>query len=99
MTMMMMIVMIDELDPVHYLSMASLSMESAFKMTNEEIELLTDADMHEFFERGIRGGMAFANRHYLKANNKYLDAYDETESCKWLLYIDENNLYGNCLCQ
>ena len=89
----------DGLDPTHYVSMPALSFESAFKMTQQEIELLTDANMHEMFERGIRGGMAFANKHCLNANNKYMETYDENKPCTWLLYIDENNLYGNCLSQ
>ena len=89
----------DGLDPVHYVSMPALSMESAFKMSNEEIELLSDPSMHELFERGIRGGMAFTNKHCLSANNHYMTTYDKNAPCIWLLYIDENNLYGNCLRQ
>ena len=89
----------DGLDPVHFVSMPGLSIESAFKKTKEEIELLTDPFMYEFFEQGIRGGMAFTNKHYLSANNAYIPSYDKDKPCIWLLYIDENNLYGNCLRQ
>ena len=89
----------DGLDPVHFVSMPGLSIESAFKKTNEEIDLLTDPFMYELFERGIRGGMAFTNKHYLTANNTYIASYNKEKPCIWLLYIDENNLYGNCLRQ
>ena len=89
----------DGLDPVHYISMASLSMTSMLKMTKAEVDLLTDAHMHEFCERGIRGGLSFTNRHHLIANNKYVTKdFDASNDSTWLVYIDENNLYGNCLC-
>ena len=52
--------------------------------------------MYEFFEKGIRGGMTFVNKHYIKAD------YKETgnPNCSnYIAYWDENNLYLNELSQ
>jgi hypothetical protein len=76
----------DELDPVNFMSIPGLSWASAFKMTGESVELLQEEEMHTFFERGIRGGCSFVNKHHIVADDKTS-----------LLYIDANNLYGNAL--
>ena len=84
----------DGLDPVHFVSLPGLSFLSAFKMTGESIELLNDLEMYTFFERGIRGGITFVNKHLVRNENiTHLD----TELTQHLAYIDENNLYGNSL--
>ena len=84
----------DGLDPVHFISLPGLSYMSCFKMTNETIDLLTDRDMYQFFEHGIRGGLTFTNRHRCQSHQ----AVDENDLNTHLLYIDENNLYGSALC-
>ena len=84
----------DGLDPVHFVSLPGLSFESAFKMTGEKIHLLQDLEMYTFFERGIRGGMTFVNKHVVR--NETI-THNDTELTQHLAYIDENNLYGNAL--
>ena len=84
----------DGLDPVHFVSLPGLSFLSAFKMTGERIELLDSLEMYTFFERGIRGGMTFVNKHLVR--NETITHMD-TELTQHLAYIDENNLYGNSL--
>ena len=62
-------------------------------MTEANIELLQDSVMYEFFERGVRGGMTFTNRHYLQRNSPDDETYDPTKPHVELLYI------GNlCVC-
>jgi hypothetical protein len=78
----------DGLDPVNFVSIPGLSWASAFKRTKAEIHLLTCPEQHSMFERGIRGGMTFVNKHYVKGS-------EETD----LLYLDVNNLYGWALSQ
>ena len=59
------------------------------------LELLTDRDMLLMFEKGIRGGITQAVKHYAKANNKYMkDLYNADEEIMYLRYLDANNLYG-----
>ena len=84
----------DGLDPVHFVSLPGLSFESAFKMTGETIDLLKDLEMYTFFERGIRGGMTFVNKHLVRHETI---THNDTELTQHLAYIDENNLYGNAM--
>lgn len=91
---------VDGLDPTHFFTSPGYSFTAALKQTNEEIDLLHEPEMYELFERGVRGGMCFTNKHFIRANNPYMGKeFDPTEPTKWLLYIDENNLYGSALSQ
>ena len=44
-------------------------------------------------EEGIRIGMRHAVHRYAKANNKYMENYDEKEEYSFLEYLDANHLY------
>ncbi|XP_078348383.1 uncharacterized protein LOC144633376 [Oculina patagonica] len=88
-----------KLDPCHYFTSPALSWDSMLKMTGIELELMTDIDMHQFIEMGMRGGISYiANRHS-KANNKYMDEYDKKSTSKYIMYLDSNNLYGFAMSQ
>ena len=62
--------------------------------TNVKLDLMTDNDMYQFFERGIRGGQSVIFKKYAKANNKYLSDYNPNEKSTYISYLDINNLYG-----
>ena len=87
------------LDPCHYFSSPGLTWAAMLRYTKAEIELLTDVDMLMMIEKGIRGGMTSCNLRYCKANNKYLDDWDESEESTFISYLDVNNLYGYALSQ
>jgi hypothetical protein len=74
------------LDPSNYITLPQFTFSAAFRHT--QCHLLTDVDMYEFFEDGIRGGMSFVNTHYVKAD---ADTH--------ISYWDENNLYAASLRQ
>ena len=63
-------------------------------MTGVELKLLTDDDMLMMVEKGIRGQICHAIRRYAKANNKYMNNYNENIELSCLMYIDANNLYS-----
>ena len=87
----------DGLDPVHFISLPGLTYDSAFKYTGETIHLLQDIDMYRLFERGVRGGLTFVNRH--RAQARLPELGNNREGNVHLCYIDENNLYGSSLCK
>ncbi|KAL9987983.1 hypothetical protein ACROYT_G002373 [Oculina patagonica] len=82
------------LDPANYYTSPGLSWDALLKKTGVQLELLTDYDMHLFVERGIRGGISMVSKRYAKANNPYVEGYDEKNPKKYLMYLDANNLYG-----
>ena len=69
------------------------------KMRKVELEKISNADMHLFIERGMRGGISCASKRHSKANNKYCPDYDKTKPEKWIVYVDMNNLYGKAMSQ
>ena len=82
------------LDPVHYYTAPGLAWDAMLKMTNINLELLSNVDMLLMIEKGIRGGISIISNRYGKANNKYMKDFNQKELIKFLMYIDANNLYG-----
>ena len=88
-----------KLDPCHYFTSPGLSWDALLKMTGIKLELMTDVDMFQFIEKGLRGGISYiANRHG-EANNKYMSGYNLEKPSKYIMYLDANNLYGWAMSQ
>ena len=85
------------LDPYHYLSAPGLSWDAMLKMTKVELEKISEADMHLFIERGMRGDICYSSKRYSKANNEICSDYDETKEKVYIEYLDMNNLYGGAM--
>ena len=64
------------------------------KMTEIELELTSDIDMHLFIEKGMKGGISHIAKRYSKANSKYMKSYDPNKPSAYIQYVDGNNLYG-----
>ena len=82
------------LDPCHYVSSPGLSWDAMLKMTGVNLELITDVDIHQLIERGIRGGISVITHRYAKANNPYMKFYNPEDDTSYIMYLDANNLYG-----
>ncbi|KAI8123512.1 hypothetical protein CVS40_5989 [Lucilia cuprina] len=82
------------LDPCHYYTAPGLSWDAMLKITNIKLDLLTDLEMIQFLNKGIRGGIVQCSEWHSVANNKYLSDYDDKLPSKYLTYLDANNLYG-----
>ena len=84
-------------DPCWYLTAPAFAWDSMLKMTGVRLELLKDVDMHQFFEKQIRGGVSTAFHRFEKANNKYMKDFDETQPSKFIMYFDANSLYPTAM--
>ena len=87
------------LDPAHYLSAPGLSWDAFLKRSRAEIELTSDMDMFQFFEKGMREGARYIAYRYAKANIKYMSTCDKTKPSNYIMYLDANNLYGWAMSQ
>ena len=49
------------------------------KMTEIELELISDIDMYLFIEEGMKWGICYIAKRFSKANDKYMQSYDDKE--------------------
>ena len=82
------------LDPCHYFSFSRLSWDTMLKMTDIELEKISDIGKYLFIEKGLRGGNSYIAKRYSKANNEYLNDYDPKKPSTVISYLDMNDLYG-----
>ena len=88
------------LDPVHFFPAPNLSWEGMLNTTKAELGLLSDIDMLLFCERAIRGGIngIGAMRHF-KANNKYMEDFDNSQPSVFGAFFDVTSLYAGTMQQ
>ena len=71
------------------MSLPGLACQACLKKTNNMLLMV---------EEGIRGGIFHSIHRYAKANNKYMENYDENKESSYIQYLDANNLLvGQCL--
>ena len=63
-------------------------------MTGITLENISDIDKYLFIEKGLRGGISYIAKRYVKANSKYINDYDPKKQSTSISYLDMNNLYG-----
>ena len=88
-----------KLDPTHYFSSPGLAWDAMLKMTNVKLDLITDIDMENMVQLGMRGGVSTIMHRHEKANNKYMKNYEKDKDSSYLMYLDANNLYGWAMSQ
>ena len=88
-----------ELDPAHYYTVPGLAWDAALKFTKIKLETLHDIEMHQFLEKGKRGGISIITHRHAKANNPHLSEYDPEKPVFYIIYLDANNLYGWAMIQ
>ena len=56
--------------------------------TNVKLEVISDANMYLFFEKGMRDGVSCISKRFSQANNKYLKSYDPKQESKHIIYLE-----------
>ena len=79
------------------MSASALSLDAMLNMITVELELMPDADMYLFFEKGMRVSVSYISKRYSKTNNKYLKSYDSKEESKHYIYTQIQIMVMQCL--
>ena len=90
---------VHKLDPLHSYTLPGFSWQAALKYTGVELELLTDPEMHLFFENAIRGGISVAIKRQAEANIPHMEGYNKDLPTRHIIDLDANNLYGHAMSQ
>ena len=87
-------------DPLHYYTTPGLAWDAVLRMSNVDLQLITDENMYNFFENSIRGGISMISTRHVRANNpSFPDTYDSSPPNQNLIYLDTNNWYGWAMSQ
>ena len=68
--------------------MPGLAWQAALKYTGVKLELLTDREIYDHFEGGIRGGPSVVTTRYAEANHPHLPGYDPSKPIQEIKYFD-----------
>jgi len=82
------------LDCLHFPTLPSVTWSAALRHTGAKLELITDPAAYLMLENSMRGGIASISKRHAKANNPYVEGYDESLPTTYITYLDANNLYG-----
>ena len=76
-----------------FFSSPGLSWDAMLKMTDIELEKISDINKYLFIEKGLRGGVSYIAKRYAKANNKCLNDYNPKKPSTFISYLDMNNSF------
>ena len=83
------------LDPAHNFTLSNFAWDAMFLKTGVEIDPVTDQEMYEMIEKGLRGGMCQVSPKEAKANNMHMgEVYDTERPSNYINHLDANDLYG-----
>ena len=83
-----------KVDPCHFVTAPAMFFDALLKMSDVELELVSDPEMYDFVERAKRGGVSLIMKRYAAANNKHMgDRHDPGKPSSYIFYPDANSLY------
>jgi hypothetical protein len=87
------------LDLLRFLTMPKASWYGALYRTGAEIELVTEQQLADDIEAGLRGGLSCPFQPMATANDPRTSTYDPAQPPSIITYNDATNLYGYCMQQ
>ena len=69
-------------------------LDAALKHSGEELDLISDPNLYEMFEKSITGGFVTVVKRRAYANNIHLPNYDPSLVNTFILLLDFNGLYA-----
>ena len=76
------------LDPAHYFTLPHFAWGAMLLKTGVEMDPLTDQEMYEMIEKGLRGGMCQVSHKEAKVNNKYMgEDHDKERPSNYINYL------------
>lgn len=69
------------------------------KVTQVELDLITDINILNFVENSIRGGLTVSVKRYAESNDPHSHDYNPNLPESYIVYLDANNLYGLAMSQ
>ena len=81
-----------QLEPLHFLTLPSLSLTAALRYTKISLELLSDPNLYMFFEKYKKGGLCYIANRWARLNMPGYPDYDEKQCTSLPQYLDANNL-------
>ncbi|XP_044742351.1 uncharacterized protein LOC123304854 [Chrysoperla carnea] len=87
------------LEAIYYYTIPGLTFDAMLKVTQVELDLITDINILNFVENSIRGGLTIAVKRYAESNNPYMQNYNPNLPESYIVYLDANNLYGLAMSQ
>ena len=79
------------LDSAHNFTSTGFYRQTALKMTDMELDLLTDTDQHMFMEERINGGVVMICHQYARANAPDMRNYSASKCNNYIMYLNTNN--------
>ena len=82
------------MDSPHYVTDPVLLWGAMLKLTQVKHELIDDLDICLMIESGLRGGVSIITKKHAVANNPLDAGFDNSKPTNYLMYLENNNLYG-----
>ena len=88
-----------ELDPAYYLSTPGYSWDALLRFTDANLKLISDIEKYQFILSKIRGGISMICKDCAEATNKFLKSHVSNRPTSYIIYLDDNDLYGHTMMQ